>query len=95
MSYSFSVSGATKAAVKQLIADGFKNVVETQPSHAADRDAAVACASAFVDTLADPRDGAEIVVSMHGSLGWKHDVPEEFLSGSIGVSVTLRNKPAT
>ncbi len=49
MSYSFSVVAATKADAKQKIADSFVNVVANQPSHAADRDAAVAAGGAMVD----------------------------------------------
>lgn len=78
--------------MKQLIADSFKNVVDTQPSHATDRDAAVASASAFVDMLAEPGEGDEIAVSMHGSLGWKHDAPDQFHSASVGVSAAVRKK---
>lgn len=67
MSYSFSVVGASKADVKQKIADSFVNVVTSQPSHAADRDAAVAIGGAMVDVLKDPAEGQEIHVSVHGS----------------------------
>lgn len=95
MSYSFSVTGASKAAVKQLLADSFANVVVSQPSHAADRDVAIAAASVFVDLLADPAEGEEIVVSMHGSLGWKYDAPDVFTGAGVGVSASLRTKPAS
>jgi hypothetical protein len=94
MSYSFTVTGASKAAAKQLIADSFANVVSSQPSHAADRDAAVSTASAFVDTLAEPSDGSEIVVSMNGSLGWRQEAPEQFLHASVSAHASLRPKAA-
>ncbi|WP_036010805.1 hypothetical protein [Bradyrhizobium yuanmingense] len=94
MSYSFSVVGRTKADAKQAIADSFANVVSGQPSHAADRDAAVAVAGAMVDVMTDPADGEEIHVSIHGSLSWRHDAPETFTSASVGVSATVRVKPA-
>jgi hypothetical protein len=92
MSYSFSVVGTSKADVKQKIADSFINVVTSQPSHAADRDAAQAAGGAMVDVLGDPAEGQEILVSMHGSLSWQHDVPETFTGASVGVSATLRAK---
>lgn len=94
MSYSFSVVGASKADVKQKIADSFVNVVTSQPSHAADRDAAVAIGGAMVDVLKDPAEGQEIHVSVHGSLSWQHDAPEVFTGASVGVSAALRAKAA-
>lgn len=94
MSYSFSVGGTSKADVKQKIADSFVDVVTSQPSHAADRDAAVAVGSAMVDVLKDPADGQEIHVSIHGSLSWHHDAPDAFTAASVGVSATLRAKAA-
>lgn len=92
MSYSFSVSAATKADAKQKIEEAFANVVAGQPSHAADRDAAIAAAGAFVDILTEPADGQEVQVSLHGSLGWHHDAPEAFTGAGVGVSASLRAK---
>lgn len=92
MSYSFSITADTKAEAKQKISDAFDNVVNGQPSHAADQAAAVACGQAFVDTLADPHDGDEIFVSMYGSLSWKKDEPKEILAAGVSVSASLRNK---
>jgi hypothetical protein len=84
MSYSFSVTAASKAEAKQKIADSFDNVVKNQPSHAADRDAAVSAGGAFVDLLEHPADGQEIHISMHGSLGWR--------GAGLGVSAAVRAK---
>lgn len=94
MSYSFSVTADTKAEAKQKIADAFATVVSNQPTHSADRDAAVACAQAFVDILADPQEGCEIYLNMHGSLGWRGDAggQPEFLSGGVSVSASTRSK---
>lgn len=94
MSYSFSVSGASKTEVKKAMADSFDSVVKNQPSHAADREAAVAAGSAMVDVLKDPADGQEFHVSMHGSLGWVHDAPGEYIGAGVNVSASLRAKPA-
>ncbi|QOG20481.1 hypothetical protein [Bradyrhizobium sp. SEMIA] len=92
MSYSFSVVGSSKADVKQKIADSFANVVTNQPSHAADRDAAIAGAGGMVDVLKDPADGEEIHVSIHGSLSWQHEAADAFTGASVGVSATVRAK---
>lgn len=93
MSYSFSVTADAKADAKQKIAENFDNIVNGQPSHAADRDAVVAASNAFVDLLSDPPEGQEIYVNVYGSLGWDHQVgPGPFLSASASINASLRNK---
>lgn len=97
MSYSFSVTADTKAEAIGKISQQFDAVVAAQPSHAADKDAAVAAAKTFIGLLGDPHDGDEVNVSMSGSLGWKHDpsfppIPEEFLHASVNIHASLRNK---
>ena len=92
MSYSFSVTADTKADATGKIREQFDAVVVAQPSHAADKEAAVVAAQTLVRLLAEPHEGDEIYVSMNGSLGWKHDVPEEFLHASLTINVSLRNK---
>lgn len=92
MSYSFSITADTKAEATGKIRDQFDAVVVAQPSHAADKEAAVVAAQALVRLLAEPHDGDEIYVSMNGSLGWKHDVPEEFLHANVTINTSLRNK---
>jgi hypothetical protein len=92
MSYSFSVTAETKVDATRQIREQFDNVVLAQPSHAADKEAAVVAAQTLVRLLADPREGEEIYVSMNGSLGWKHDAPEEFLHANANINASLRNK---
>lgn len=92
MSYSFSIIADTKAEATGKIREQFDAVVVSQPSHAADKEAAVVAAQTLVRLLAEPHEGDEIYVSMSGSLGWKHDVPEEFLHANVNISTSLRNK---
>lgn len=92
MSYSFSVTADTKAEATGKIREQFDTIVATQPSHVADKEAAVVAAQTLVRLLAEPHDGDEIYVSMSGSLGWKHDVPEEFLHANVTINTSLRNK---
>ena len=92
MSYSFSVTADTKAEATGKIREQFDAVVVAQPSHAADKEAAVVAAQTLVRLLAEPHEGDEIYVSMSGSLGWNHDVPEEFLHANVSISTSLRNK---
>jgi hypothetical protein len=92
MSYSFSVTADTKADATGKIREQFDAVVAAQPSHAADKEAAVVAAQTLVRLLAEPSDGDEIYVSMNGSLGWKHDAPEEFLHANVTINTSLRPK---
>jgi len=94
MSYSFSITAETKTDATRQIREQFDDVVAAQPSHAADKEAVVDAAQTLVRLLAEPHEGDEIYVNMYGSLGWRHDAPDEFLSASATINVSLRNKPA-
>jgi len=92
MSYSFTVTADTKTDATRQIREQFDSVVIGQPSHAADKEAVVVAAQTLVRLLAEPDSGDEICVSMIGSLGWKHDAPEEFLHANVTINTSLRNK---
>jgi len=92
MSYSFSVTADTKAEATRQIREKFDEVVAAQPSHAADKEAAVVAAQTLLRLLAEPREGDEIYVSMNGSVGWRHDAPEEFLHANVAINTSLRSK---
>jgi len=92
MSYSFSVMADTKEDATRQIREQFDNVVSAQPSHAADKEPAVVAAQNLVRLLADPDGSNEIYVSMNGSLGWKHDAPDQFLHANVTINASLRNK---
>lgn len=92
MSYSFSITADTKAEATGKIREQFDAVVVAQPSHAADKEAAVVAAQTLVRLLAEPHDGDEIHVSMSGSLGWMHEDPEQFLHANVTINTSLRNK---
>lgn len=75
MSYSFQARGKTKEETIAVVATKLAEVVAQQPVHAADKDQALAAATAFINLL--PEDGEkDISVSVSGSLGWK-DLPAE------------------
>lgn len=94
MSYSFSVKADNKMDATRQIREQFDAVVAAQPSHVADKEAAVVAAQNLVRLLVDPPDGSEIYVNMNGSLGWRHDTdPIEFLSASVTINAGLRDKP--
>ncbi len=93
MSYSFSINALTKADAKSAVANNFADVVERQPIHAADKDAALAAAGAFIDMLTDPTEDQAINVSMHGSFIWSEPEPKSFTGAGVGISASLVAKP--
>lgn len=94
MSYSFSVQAPSKDEAKAAVAVKFDEVVASQPTHAADKDAAVAAAGAFIDMLTDPAEDQVISVSLHGSLGWSVPEPTSFTNAGVGISASLAVKAA-
>jgi hypothetical protein len=90
MSYSFSVTAASKAEAKQKIAAEFDSILASQPVHAADRASAQAAAEAFVDVLKDPAEDEQIAVSVNGYVSWRAE--GEFTGASVGVSAGVRPK---
>lgn len=91
MSYSFAVSGSSKADVIAKVAAEFDKVAANQPTHGSDKDAAVTAAGAFVGLLQEPTDGQKISVNMSGSLGWNYSdaPPTAFVSASVSVSAFI------
>lgn len=92
MSYSFVVTADNKVDATRQIREHFDHVVEVQPSHAADKEAAVVAAQTLVRLLAEPDESEEILVIMSGSLGWVNDSPEKFLHANVSINTSLRSK---
>lgn len=90
MSYSFSVTGGSKDEAVKKVEEELGKVVEGQPSHAADREAAQNAAKAFIDILEDPAENQQIVVYVNGSLSWREE--NKFTSASVSVSAYLAEK---
>jgi hypothetical protein len=88
MSYSFQVTGATKAEALDKIADQLAAVVLAQPPHAADQLQAQGAAESFINLLADD-DEKDISVSMHGSL-WTSDAG--ILSANVNITATIEKR---
>jgi len=86
MSYSFSIKAASKDEAKAGVDAEMAKVVQGQSVHSADAESAVVAASTFIDLLADLKDGEEIRVSVHGSLGWNGVNPEVFSHANIGIT---------
>jgi hypothetical protein len=88
MSYSFQVSGATKAEAIAKVAEELTKVVANQPPHAADQAQAQAAVESFVDLLADD-DTQDVSVTVHGSL-WTSDAG--ILSANVNVTATIAKR---
>ena len=88
MSYSFSVTAATKAAACRAVSAELDKVVESQPVHAADRAAAQATAETFIIMLQGDPD-MDIHVSMHGSIVTAEDGVR---TASVGVTANLTQR---
>jgi hypothetical protein len=93
MSYSFVASGTTKMEIMRKVHQELTDVVAAQPVHGADKKAAMKAADALIVLMADPGENQKIVVSINGSLGWNvnQEVPKEFTSANVSVSVSLIN----
>ena len=97
MSYSFSVTGATKADVMEKVDAELNKVVASQPIHAEDRDGARNSAEDFLDLLPEPGETQEFHVSVSGSLGWTGTLgaaDQALTSASVNVSASIVAKDA-
>lgn len=86
MSYSFSAKGNTKAETIAAVAAELDKVVTSQPVHAADRDQALAVATAFVNLLPEDAD-KDVSISVSGSLGWTGTYPASHVVSNAQVNV--------
>lgn len=85
MSYSFQVRAATSTSVAELVAAQFDAVVDNQPVHAADREAAESAVSAMLATVGG-REGRDFSVTVSGSVVSDED---GLTTAGVSVSVTL------
>jgi hypothetical protein len=90
MSYSFGIKADTKDEAGKKVEAELATVVASQPSHAADRQAAQDAAEAFIDVLRDPAEGECIGVSMSGSLSWQ--TANVFTGASVNISAWIERK---
>lgn len=85
MSYSFSIKAGNKADAIDAVVTQFDSIVIAQPTHEADKKAAIAAASAFIELLSEPKINEEIRVSVNGSLGWDGVNPTVFRHANVNV----------
>lgn len=90
MSYSFGVKAANKVEAYDACVAQMENVVLSQPSHAQDRDQALANAKAVLDLLPEVAD-KDVVVSMSGYLSgtWVSNDVTELTGVNISASAGL------
>lgn len=97
MSYSFNVVAATKEEAKTKAAEQFDAVINGQPIHSNDKEAALNAAGAVIDLLADPKGahptkggGQDVALSVSGYLSWQGE--NHFVGANVSVSASLRDK---
>lgn len=88
MSYSFSITAKTKVVATERVKAELDRIVNGQPSHAADRDAAQNAAEASISVLIDPAENEEIFVAVSGSLSWRKE--NVFTNASLSVSAGIK-----
>lgn len=88
MSYSFSVSGSTKADAHAKVAEKLAELVLAQPPHAADQAQAQAAAESFINLLVDD-ETQDVSVTMHGSL---QNSDAGILSANVNVTATVSRR---
>lgn len=93
MSYSFSIITDNKDDATKQIREKFDEVVVSQPTHVADREAAVVAGQTLVRLLEDPKESEEIVIQMNGYLSWRYNAPDEFTQASLTITTIIRSKP--
>lgn len=97
MSYSFSVKAANRDDAGKKVEDELAKVVQSQPVHEGDRQAAQDAAEGMIDCVPEPGEGEEIIVNVSGSLGWKGSYPDSHVinSAHVSVSVSVRDKASS
>jgi hypothetical protein len=90
MSYSFSVKGATKAEVEQLVREQLAGVRQGQPVHDADCDQALDAAVAYLKILPDD-DTRDYGASVSG---WIYVTDGKVQQASVTVSVGVQDRTA-
>lgn len=94
MSYSFSTTAATKDEAGKKVEEQLAQVVQSQPVHEADRQAAQDAAEGMINCLAEPGEGQEIIVYVSGSLGWSGSYPDSYTltNSNVSVQASVRDK---
>lgn len=93
MSYSFSVTAATKAAAIAAANAKLAEVVQRQPIHAHDMGNVAKIVDIVAGMVETRKKGERVYVSVSGSLGQRGDGPaESFNSASVNVSAYVMPK---
>jgi hypothetical protein len=78
MSYSFSAKGTNKELALQDATAKFDAMVEQQPVHSRDREAALSNLRANLDLVTEPAPDEDIGISMYGSISVHTDAANAF-----------------
>ncbi len=90
MSYSFTVTAATKAEAKAKVAAELAKVRDFQPIHTLDRGQAQSAANAFIELVPHDEAAYDVHVSMHGAVSWNGSEAEPVITGaSVSISAAV------
>lgn len=93
MSYSFSAQGSDKASARKAAEEAFDKMVETQPIHAKDKDAAMANLDTVMALVIEDAD-CDVAVHCNGYLSVDADgKPTDVTGASVASSVSLITRP--
>jgi hypothetical protein len=90
MSYSFSITASSKDDAIGKVDAEFDKVVDSQPTHRADRDIAQDALEHILQVLINPSDNENVYVSCSGSISWREE--NAFTGVSVNVSASVRAK---
>jgi hypothetical protein len=90
MSYSFTIKADTKDEAGVKVEAKLGEVVNAQPAHEADRQAAQNAAEAFIEVLREPNADECVNVSVSGSLSWSEE--KVFTGANVSVHAYLGPK---
>lgn len=96
MSYSFSAQGSDKASARKAAEEAFDKMVETQPIHAKDKDAAMANLDTVMALVIEDAE-CDVAVHCNGYLSWRSvdadGKPTDVTGASVASSVSLITRP--
>ena len=91
MSYSFTITEATKERALNAVRAQMTEIAIGQPAHEVDKEAVVKTAKDFIDMLVDPVGNEYIGVSVSGYVSWRGDSAEKkFTGASVNISAYLK-----
>lgn len=91
MSFSFSLRARTVAAALAIAAAEMDKVVQSQPTHTADRDTVLATVKGQLGHVEKAAEGQHVLLSVSGSVSWRGVGPGTATPASDDFAITGAN----